>query len=386
MTEGRAFYHEGMRALQDRFDGRRVADGLAAHRRRWDFWDDDRVMIETAPFFFIATSFGEYSDCSMRSGMPGFVKIVAPGTIEFPEYDGNSMYRTLGNISRNPNVGLLFVKFDGKTVRIRINGQATILDDAETLARHHGAKLIVRVVCELFSNCPRAVHDLEGGRLSAYLPRPGYEPPAPEWKSRDYIRDILPEGRSASRQRRVEQEAQGEFMMDTKLISTVLRDAAGSGDLPGVVAAAANSDGVIFEGGFGTRDLATGVPMSADTVVWIASMTKAITAACAMQLVEHGKLSLDGDIAAILPDLGRMQVLEGFDAGGQPRVRAPKRGITLRHLLTHTSGFAYDMWNADVLRYMEATGTPGIISCKNAALAVPLMSDPGREMGIRDFH
>ena len=126
MTEQRAFYHDGMRALQDRFDGRRVADRLAEHRRRWDFWDDDRVLIENTPFFFIATSYGDYTDCSMRSGMPGFVKIVAPGTIEFPEYDGNSMYRTLGNISRNPNVGLLFVKFDGKTYRVRINGRATI--------------------------------------------------------------------------------------------------------------------------------------------------------------------------------------------------------------------------------------------------------------------
>lgn len=192
MTEPRAFYHDGMRALQDRFDGRRVADRLAAHRRRYDFWDDDRVMIETAAFFFIATSFGDYTDCSMRSGMPGFVKIVGAGIIEFPEYDGNSMYRTLGNISRNPNVGLLFVKFDGKTARIRINGHARILDDAEAQARHHAAKLVVRVECEMFSNCPRAVHDLESGGLSGYLPRPGYEPPAPEWKSRDYIRDILP--------------------------------------------------------------------------------------------------------------------------------------------------------------------------------------------------
>ncbi|MFL5251503.1 MAG: pyridoxamine 5'-phosphate oxidase family protein [Rhodopila sp.] len=192
MTEQRPFYHEGMRALQDRFDGRRVADALAAHRRRWDFWDDDRVMIENAPFFFIATSFGDYTDCSLRSGMPGFVKIVASGTIEFPEYDGNSMYRTLGNISRNPNVGLLFVKFDGKTTRIRINGRATIHDDAETLARHHAAKVVVRVVCEMFSNCPRSVHNLEQGELLAYLPRPGYDAPAPEWKSRDYIRDILP--------------------------------------------------------------------------------------------------------------------------------------------------------------------------------------------------
>ncbi len=192
MDEQRPFYHDGMRALQDRFDGRRVADGLAANRRRWDFWDDDRAMIESAPFFFIATSYGDYTDCSLRSGMPGFVKIVGAGTIEFPEYDGNSMYRTMGNISRNPNVGLLFVKFDGKTVRIRINGRASILDDAPALARHHAAKLVVRVECELFSNCPRSVHDLQTGTLSPYLPRPGYQTPAPEWKSRDYLKDILP--------------------------------------------------------------------------------------------------------------------------------------------------------------------------------------------------
>jgi predicted pyridoxine 5'-phosphate oxidase superfamily flavin-nucleotide-binding protein len=193
MKERPDFYHDGMRAWQDHFDGRRVADQLAAHRRRYDFWDADRTLIEATPFFFIATSWGEYTDCSMRSGMPGFVKIVAPGTIEFPEYDGNSMYRTIGNISRNPHVGLLFVKFDGETARIRINGHATLLDDADALARHHAAKLVVRVECELFSNCPRAVHDLAGNRLSAYLPRPGYEPPAPEWKRRDYIRHILPE-------------------------------------------------------------------------------------------------------------------------------------------------------------------------------------------------
>jgi uncharacterized protein len=182
-----------MRSLQDRFDGRRVADALAAHRVRHDFWDDDRRMIEQASFFFIATSFGEFVDCSMRAGAPGFVRIVGPGTLEFPEYDGNSMYRTLGNISRNPNVGLLFVKFDGKSYRVRINGRAEILDDAGSLARHHAAKLVIRVQCELFSNCPRAVHDIPNDRLSVYVPQPGHEPPAPEWKSRDYLRDILPE-------------------------------------------------------------------------------------------------------------------------------------------------------------------------------------------------
>lgn len=192
MTEPQPFYHDGMREWQDRFDGRRVADALADHRRRYDFWDADRALIETTPFFFIATSYGEHVDCSLRSGMPGFVKIVGPGTLEFPEYDGNSMYRTIGNISRNPNVGLLFVKFDGQTLRVRANGRATILDDADSLARHHGAKLVVRVVCELYSNCPRSVHDLAHDTLSDYLPRPGHEPRAPEWKSRDYIKDILP--------------------------------------------------------------------------------------------------------------------------------------------------------------------------------------------------
>ena len=166
-------------------------------------------------------------------------------------------------------------------------------------------------------------------------------------------------------------------MADTSAIADGLRRAAESGDVPGVVAAAANADGVIFEGGFGTRNLATGEPMTADTVVWIASMTKAITGTAAMQQVERGRLSLDGDIAAVLPELGRVQVLEGFDAGGKPRLRAPKRALTLRHLLTHTSGYAYDMWNPDIARYMEATGTPGIISCKNAALALPLAFDPG---------
>ncbi len=173
-------------------------------------------------------------------------------------------------------------------------------------------------------------------------------------------------------------------MIDTSKIAEGLRRAASSGDVPGVVAAAANADGVIFEGAFGKRNLTTGVPMTADTVLWIASMTKAVTGACAMQLVERGKLSLDADLAPILPELGRVQVLEGFTSDGKPRMRQPKRAITLRHLLTHTAGFSYDMWNSDIVRYLEVTGTPGIISCKNASLSLPLIADPGEkwEYGI----
>ena len=173
-------------------------------------------------------------------------------------------------------------------------------------------------------------------------------------------------------------------MIDTSRIAYGLRQAAESGDVPGVVAAAATADGVIFEGGYGKRDLAAGVTMTADTVVWIASMTKAVTGACAMQLVERGRLSLDGDIGAILPQLRRVQVLEGFADDCKPRLRAPKRAITLRHLLTHTAGYAYDMWNGDIARYLEVTATPGILTCQNAALTLPLIADPGErwEYGI----
>ena len=128
--------------------------------------------------------------------------------------------------------------------------------------------------------------------------------------------------------------------------------------------------------------------MTLDSVFRIASMTKAITAAAAMQLVEQGKLSLDEPIGKMLPDLAEPQVLEGFDANGEPKLRPAKQPITLRHLLTHTAGFAYDMWNGDMARYLEKTGTAAVTTGKNAALKAPLMSDPGKrwEYGINiDF-
>jgi predicted pyridoxine 5'-phosphate oxidase superfamily flavin-nucleotide-binding protein len=165
------FYHDGMRELQDRFDGRRVADGLEKHRLHFEWWEQDRKLIGEARFFFIATSYRDNVDCSMRSGDPGFVRITGPDTLEYPEYDGNNMYRTLGNIHRNPNVGLLFVRFDGKTFRMRIRGKATIHNDPETLAAHHGAKVVVRVKCEIFPNCPRYVPDLMGDQ-AAVPPNP----------------------------------------------------------------------------------------------------------------------------------------------------------------------------------------------------------------------
>ncbi len=166
-------------------------------------------------------------------------------------------------------------------------------------------------------------------------------------------------------------------MANTQALSELLRRATDAGDIPGVVAAAATAEGPIFEGGFGVRDMATGAPMTADTVVWMASMTKAVTGACAMQLVEQGRLSLDAPISNVLPELAKVQVLEGFAPDGSPRLRPANRPITLRHLLTHTAGFVYDVWNPDMARYLETTGTPGIISCANASLSIPLVFDPG---------
>jgi methyl acetate hydrolase len=162
-----------------------------------------------------------------------------------------------------------------------------------------------------------------------------------------------------------------------KAIDTGLRQAVESGAMPGVIAAAAGERGTLYEGAFGVRELGKDAAMTLDTVVWIASMTKAITATAAMQLVERGKLDLDRPATEVVPDLAAARVLEGFDQAGAPRLRPPKRTITLRHLLTHTAGFAYEIWSPAIAQYQTATGTPGITTCTNAALTTPLLFDPG---------
>jgi CubicO group peptidase (beta-lactamase class C family) len=162
-------------------------------------------------------------------------------------------------------------------------------------------------------------------------------------------------------------------------VDEVLKAAIKRGDVPGVVAMAATRDGAIYEGAFGRRALPDGAAMTADTVFWLASMTKAITSTAAMQLVDEGKLALDRPIADVLPELASPQVLEGFDPAGEPKLRPARRAITLRHLLTHTAGFVYDIWNAEMGRYMEKRGIPAIGSCQNAALALPLVFEPGEK-------
>jgi methyl acetate hydrolase len=167
-------------------------------------------------------------------------------------------------------------------------------------------------------------------------------------------------------------------------IDAVLRQAVEAKEVPGVVAIAANDKGVIYEGAFGTRNLAQGAAMTPDTIFRIASMTKAATSVAAMQLVEQGKLQLDQPIGSVLPELSAPQVLEGFDDAGAPRLRLAKRPITLRHLLTHTAGFGYEFLNADLIRYVKVSGTPSGSTGKLASLRMPLVFDPGErwEYGI----
>jgi methyl acetate hydrolase len=160
-------------------------------------------------------------------------------------------------------------------------------------------------------------------------------------------------------------------------IDRVLSQRTDTGEIPGVVAIVATADEVIYQGAYGKRDLSKADAMTADSVFWIASMTKAVTTAAGMQLVEQGKLSLDAPIGTVLPDLAAPRVLEGFDADGEPKLRPSNKPITLRHLMTHTAGFAYDIWNGDIVRYLEKTGLPSLNTCSNDALKTPIVSDPG---------
>ncbi|RVT98807.1 pyridoxamine 5'-phosphate oxidase family protein [Rhodovarius crocodyli] len=177
MEDPSRLYHPGNRALQDAFDGRRVADALEKHRRHEAFWDDDIALIHAAPFFFIASGAEGRMDVSFKGGAPGFVRVTGPATLEWEELDGNSMYLTLGNLAVNPSCALLFMRFDGASLRLRVRGQAQVT-----------GKQVRVTATDIFPNCPRYIPDLGTGTPSAYLD-PGV---APAWKSRDYVRDILP--------------------------------------------------------------------------------------------------------------------------------------------------------------------------------------------------
>lgn len=160
-------------------------------------------------------------------------------------------------------------------------------------------------------------------------------------------------------------------------IDRSLQEAVADGSVAGVVAAGANDSGIVYEGVAGHANPATGSAMTMDTVFWLLSMTKAFTATACMQLVEQGRLRLDQPAGDILPELASPRVLTGFTADGQPLLRPARRPITVRHLLTHTSGFTYSIWSEALLRYQTATGMPDIATCRNGAFAAPLEFEPG---------
>ena len=139
-------YHEGNRLLQDQFDSRRISDRLEQKLMRKEFTADDKQYIESLPYFFLATADAKgRPDCSFKGGAPGFVRITGPSEIAFPDYDGNGMFKSLGNIVANPDVGLLFIAMHGKPRRLRVNGSARVSDNDPLLAETVGAQLIVRV-------------------------------------------------------------------------------------------------------------------------------------------------------------------------------------------------------------------------------------------------
>jgi methyl acetate hydrolase len=163
--------------------------------------------------------------------------------------------------------------------------------------------------------------------------------------------------------------------MTTDQIDRLLSGAVERGAVPGVAALAANTEEITYSGAFGSRK--GDAPWAVDTVAWLGSMTKIIVAVGALQLVERGQLDLDAPLGALLPQLAAPQVLEGFDGDGRPRVRPARGAVTLRRLLSHTAGNGYHFWNADVARYQEVQGLPGIIECREATLTTPLLFDPG---------
>ena len=187
-------YGPASRQLQDAFDSRRLANRLHDLTVHVELDDGDRALIERQAFFLLATVDPDgWPDVSYKGGDPGFVRVVDGRTLRFPSFDGNGMFRSLGNIADTAKVALLFVDL-AKPWRLRIHGTATVSTEPELVAEFHGAQAVVTVtVGRAFPNCGRYIHDFAGGELSEFVPRPGAEPPVPEWKTYPFFADVLPE-------------------------------------------------------------------------------------------------------------------------------------------------------------------------------------------------
>ena len=192
MTD-RPMYHEGMRNLQDIRETRPLADRLEQVTARTAFTPENRAFIESRPMLFVATADAQGNpECSYKGGLPGFVRVLDEQTLAFPDYDGNGMYRSWGNVLVNSSVGLLFLDFETPK-RLRVNGSAQISADDPLLAEFPGSVFIVRVSArKIFPNCPRYIHKMRLVEYSSYAPRSDYVPPIPAWKTFETFRDALP--------------------------------------------------------------------------------------------------------------------------------------------------------------------------------------------------
>ena len=194
-------YHAGSRELQKAFGSTALADRLSEKLDHDRFTDSDKAFIEGAGFFFLATASADAApDCSFKAGPKGFVRIVAPDLLVFPDYDGNGTFRSLGNIKVNPRIGLLFVSFDANPKRLRVNGRASVSLDDPLLVGFVGAQAIVRVTPKrIFPNCPRYIPDLAAGKDSIYLPRENATATEPHWKGFADFKGVVPKRRPTLR-------------------------------------------------------------------------------------------------------------------------------------------------------------------------------------------
>ncbi len=186
------FYSADARALQDRFDARRLADRVARLVHP-ELTDDDRAFIERMDMFFLATVDEHgHPNCSYKGGDPGFVQVVDAHTLAFPSFNGNGMYLSMGNVAATRNVGMLFIDFIGQS-RLRVNGEATVSADDPLLVTYPEAELVVRVrVREVFPNCPRYIHKMQLVERSRFVPRAECATPVPSWKKSSWAADALP--------------------------------------------------------------------------------------------------------------------------------------------------------------------------------------------------
>lgn len=187
-------YHQGNRELQDAFGSRNLADRLQQVTRHGAFTEADAKFIAEQTFFFLATADAEgRPDCSFKGGPAGFAQVTAPDELLFPDYDGNGMFKSLGNIVANPHVGLLFIAMGETPRRIRVNGAAQVLSDDPRMATMPGAQLLVRVTpVDIFPNCPRYIPNLAADTPSPYTPVEGEAPVEPVWKGFDVFKDVVP--------------------------------------------------------------------------------------------------------------------------------------------------------------------------------------------------